>query len=49
MGLTWIQLNAITGIGMNMATTQPLVLRTRTELEALEAVFLVPVPKEVKL
>lgn len=38
-----------TGIGMNTATTPALVLRTRTEPEALAAAFLASVPKEVKL
>lgn len=38
-----------TRIGMNRATTPALVLPTRTEPEALEAAFLAPVPKEVKL
>lgn len=38
-----------TGIGMNTATTPALVLRTRTEPEALEAAFLAPVTKAVKL
>lgn len=34
-----------TDIGMNTATTPALVLRTRTEPEALEAAFRAPVPK----
>ena len=38
-----------TGVGMNTATTPALVLRTRTEPEALEAALFAPVPKEVKL
>ena len=47
----WLRADTIlgTGIGMNTVTTPALVLRTRTEPEALEAAFLAPVPKKVKL
>ena len=50
-GVMWLRSDTIlwTGIGMNTATTPALVLRTRTEPEALEAAFLAPVPNEVKL